>query len=82
MTVLEPGRRKQLETVSAPMNVTPTLTYTFEPAGDGTRFTRAMHFEPSGATRLMEPMLLRMMTKNNANYVRTLKKVLDRSEDS
>lgn len=77
VTALDPGRREQLETVSAPMNVKPTLTYTFEPAGEGTRFTRAMEFSPTGVTRLMETFLRRMMKKNNADYVRNLKKVLE-----
>ncbi len=77
VTALEPGRLEQLETVSAPMNIKPTLTYTFEAAGTGTKFTRAMDVRPTGITRLMEPLLRRMMTKNNAGYVRTLKQVLD-----
>lgn len=77
VTALEPGRLEQLETVAAPMNIKPTLTYTFEPAGTGTKFTRAMEVRPTGITRLMEPFLRRMMTKNNAGYVRTLKQVLD-----
>lgn len=77
VTAFDPGRREQLETVSAPMNIKPTLTYTFEPAGEGTRFTRAMEVRPTGMTRLMEPFLQRMMTKNNAGYIRSLKKVLE-----
>lgn len=77
VTALEPGRLEQLETVAAPMNIKPTLTYTFEPAGTGTKFTRAMEVRPTGIARLMEPFLRRMMTKNNAGYVRTLKQVLD-----
>ncbi len=42
ITALEPGRREELETISAPMNVKPTLTYLLEPEGDGTSFTRAI----------------------------------------
>ncbi len=79
VTALDPGRREQLETVAAPMNVKPTLTYTFEPEGEGTRFTRAMDVLPTGATRLMEPFLQRMMKKNNAGYVQNLKKALESS---
>lgn len=77
VTALEPGRREQLETVSAPMNVRPILTYTFESAGEDTRFTRAMEVRPTGLTRLMEPFLRRMMLKNNARYVQKLKHVLE-----
>lgn len=77
VTALEPGRLERLETVAAPMNIKPTLTYTFERAGTGTKFTRGMEVRPTGITRLMEPFLRRMMTKNNAGYVRNLKQVLD-----
>ncbi len=79
VTAFEPGRREQLETVSAPMNVKPTLTYTLEPEGEGTKFTRAMDVRPTGATRLMEPFLRRMMNKNNAGYVQALKEILESS---
>lgn len=77
VTELDPQRREQLETVAAPMNIKPLLTYTFEPEGDATRFTRAMEVRPEGATRAMEPFLRRMMRKNNASYVRRLKEVLE-----
>ncbi len=77
VTALEPGRREQLETVSAPMNVKPVLTYLFESAGEGTRFTRAMEFRPTGMMLLMQPFFRRMMGKNNAGYVQTLKRVLE-----
>lgn len=79
VTALESGRLEQLETVSAPMNIKPILTYTFEAAGSRTRFTRGMEVRPTGMTRLMQPFLRRMMAKNNAGYVRNLKKVLEPS---
>lgn len=77
VTELQPHRREQLETISAPMNIKPLLTYTFEPEGTGTRFTRAMEVRPTGPTLAMEPFLRRMMKKNNASYVRRLKEVLE-----
>ncbi len=79
VTACDPGRLEQLETVSAPMNVKPTLTYTFAAEGDGTRFTRAMEVHPTGATRSIEPFLRRMMKKNNARYVENLKTALEPS---
>ncbi len=82
VTALEPGRREQLETVTAPMNVKPTITYLFEESGPATRFTRAMEVRPEGRTRLMEPFLRRMMTKNNASYVSNLKAVLEAGDHS
>ncbi len=77
VTALDPGHREQLETISAPMNVKPTLTYTLDAEGEGTRFTRAMEVHPTGATRLIEPFLRRMMKNNNAGYVQNLKKALE-----
>lgn len=80
VTALDPGRTVRLDTIAAPMNVKPTLTYTVQAAGTGTRFTRAMDVRPTGATRLMEPVLRKMMAKNNASYVRKLKEVLETSQ--
>jgi len=82
VTALDPGRREQLETVSAPMNVKPTLTYTFEAEGEGTRFTRAMEVHLTGPTRSIESFLRRMMKKNNASYVQNLKQALEPSRGS
>lgn len=82
VAVLDPGHREQLETLSAPMNIKPTLTYTFEGEGDRTRFTRAMEVHPAGSTRAIEPFLRRMMKKNNATYVRNLKQALEPSRVS
>lgn len=48
VTALDPGRREQLETIAGPMDIKPTLTYTFEPVGETTRFTRAMDVRPAG----------------------------------
>lgn len=66
--------------IAGPMDIKPTLTYTFEPVGDTTRFTRAMDVRPAGKTRLMEPFLRRMMIKNNASYVQNLKQLLETPE--
>lgn len=77
VVALDPGRREQLETISAPMNINPTITYLLEPSGEGTSFTRAMEVRPTGFARLMQPLLRRMMVKNNAGYVRKLKDVLE-----
>lgn len=80
VTALNPGRREQLETIAGPMDIKPTLTYTFEPVGETTRFTRAMDVRPTGKTRGMEPFLRRMMTNNNASYVQNLKQLLETPE--
>jgi uncharacterized membrane protein len=39
----------------------PTGTYRFEAAGDATRVTFILHFEPKGLARLMDPMITRTM---------------------
>ena len=56
----------------------PTVTYTFEPAGDGTRFTRHVQIKMSGGMRLMEPLIKLMFARRNAGFVGNLKQVLER----
>jgi len=50
---------------------------TFEPADGGTRMRFRAHGTLSGPTRIIEPLLARMLRKQFAQHVATLKQVLE-----
>ncbi|HUH07728.1 MAG TPA: SRPBCC family protein [Egibacteraceae bacterium] len=60
----------------------PTLTYQFEPAAGGTRFTRRVQFELPGMMRLMEPLARASGRKRNAGFLSNLKRVLEQESAS
>jgi hypothetical protein len=74
VTRLEPERVEVLEARTALMGMAPTITYTFEQAGSGTRFTRGVVMDPKGIGKLMKPMMRSMVPKRNAVFVANLKK--------
>jgi uncharacterized protein YndB with AHSA1/START domain len=75
VTGWEPNRREVIEVTAKPFS--PTLTYLFEPAGGGTRFTRRVEIAPTGFFKFMQPMVRSMAGKRNGQFVRHLKDVLE-----
>jgi uncharacterized protein YndB with AHSA1/START domain len=55
----------------------PTITYTFEADGPGTKFTRTVDISPPGLMRLMAPLMKGMMQKQNAGFLANLKRALE-----
>ena len=55
----------------------PRITYTVEPAGEGTRFTRGVEMRPSGLKMLMTPMMAIMVPRHNKAFVQNLKRALE-----
>lgn len=55
----------------------PRITYSVEPVGEGTRFTRAVEMHPSGVKVLMTPMMAFMVPRRNKVFVQNLKRVLE-----
>ena len=55
----------------------PTISYTIEPAGGGTRFTRSVELHPSGLKMLMTPVMAFMVPRNNKEMVGNLKRELE-----
>ncbi|WPU10473.1 SRPBCC family protein [Pseudarthrobacter oxydans] len=55
----------------------PTISYTIEPAGEGTRFTRSVELHPSGLKMLMTPVMAFMVPRNNKAVVENLKRELE-----
>ena len=70
----EPGRVFALEVREG----TPVHAHlTFDPAGDGTRMRFRAHGRLTGPTRLIEPLVGRMLRKQFTEQVATLKAVLE-----
>ena len=72
----EPGRVFALEVREG----TPVHAHlTFDPAGDGTRMRFRAHGRLTGPTRLIEPLVGRMLRRQFTEQVATLKEVLEGS---
>ena len=74
--LFEPPRRARYRFHSAPMGMIPTLTYEFEQAGAGTRFTRRVDIRPTGFARFVGPLFSPMVAKSNRDALRNLKRRL------
>lgn len=55
----------------------PRITYTVEPAEEGTRFTREVEMRPGGLRILMTPMMAFMVPRRNKVFVQNLKRALE-----
>jgi uncharacterized membrane protein len=71
---LRPNELIAFQVIAGPAR--PGGTYRFEPAGSATRVTFALHFEPKGLARLMDPMITSTMRSEVATLT-TLKVYLE-----
>jgi uncharacterized protein YndB with AHSA1/START domain len=71
----EPNRKEVMRGEIGPMR--PTLTYLFEPADEGTRFTRRIQIKVSGVMKVMAPVMSIMTRKSNRDFLANLKRVLE-----
>ena len=72
---VEPGARVVYRADFAGLQ--PQITYTVEPVGDGTRFTRAVEMRLGGLKVLMTPMMALMVPRRNKVFVQNLKRALE-----
>ena len=72
---VEPGARIVYRADFAGLQ--PVITYRVEPAGSGSRFTRAVQMQPRGFAKLMTPMMKMMVPKRNHLFVQNLKRTLE-----
>lgn len=74
ITGFEPNRFIEVTGREGP--VLPVLTHTFQPDGEGTRYTRRVRFETRGLLRVMAPLMNRMINPNK-RWAENLKELLD-----
>jgi len=72
---VEPGSR--VVYVADFAGLQPRITYTVEPDGEGTRFTRGVEMRPAGLKILMTPMMAFMVPRHNKAFVQNLKRALE-----
>ena len=72
---LEPGARLAMRSVRSPFPM--AVTYTFEPASDGTRMSIRVEGEPGGLYRLAGPFLPGMVRRSVVGDLRRLKAILE-----
>lgn len=79
VTGFEPSRLVEFQAPSRmPMGLEPRITYLFESEDGGTRFTRRVEMEPTGAFRIMGPLMAAMSRRYNTRHLRDLKELLER----
>jgi len=75
VVTFEPNRTEGMRGDTGPMH--PTLTFLFEPADAGTKFTRHVQITVSGWMKIMSPMMGMMLPKQNKGFLENLKRVLE-----
>jgi uncharacterized protein YndB with AHSA1/START domain len=75
VVAFEPNQKQVMKGEVGPMH--PTLTYLFEPADGGTKFTRRIQIGISGFMRVMEPVMRLVSARRNRTFVENLKRVLE-----
>jgi uncharacterized protein YndB with AHSA1/START domain len=71
----EPDRTFALRLVEGQLPIHAHIT--FEPGADGTLMHFRVHGQPRGATRLMEPLLRRVLKKQFTGYCQNLERLLE-----
>lgn len=74
VTALEPDRFIEITAREGP--VLPVLTHTFQPDGNGTRYTRRVRFETRGLLRVLAPVMARVNNPNK-RWAENLKELLE-----
>jgi uncharacterized protein YndB with AHSA1/START domain len=74
---LEPDRAFGLRMIEGALLLHADIA--FAPSGDGTRMTFRAHGEPTGAMRIMQPLLRITLKRQFAGYCAKLKQVLEAS---
>jgi uncharacterized protein YndB with AHSA1/START domain len=74
ITVLQPNQRIEFQVIAGPAR--PTGTYTLEPAGNGTKVSFVLDFQPKGLAKLMDGIIAKTM-QSEVGTLSNLKSVLE-----
>jgi hypothetical protein len=77
---LEVGRKVEMRSIKAPFPM--TVTYAFEPDGDGTRMSIETGCDASGFYALAAPLLSIQVKRGVAGDLKRLKQILESAADS
>ena len=73
----EPPHLEVLQFDSGPFGLKPRITYRFEDLGASVRFTRQAEAETPGLTRLLAPLMQRLLASRSAVFVENLRRRLE-----
>ncbi len=68
---------EELEAENAVMGLKPTITFLFEAAPQGTKFTRKISMTSGSGSRVVDPLRLEQIEKSNGRFVENLKRLLE-----
>ncbi|MDQ2942450.1 MAG: hypothetical protein M3R21_02115, partial [Candidatus Dormibacteraeota bacterium] len=68
---------EELEAENAVMGLKPTITLLFEPAPQGTKFTRKIAMTFGSGSRVVNPLMVEQIEKSNGRFVENLKGLLE-----
>jgi uncharacterized protein YndB with AHSA1/START domain len=75
VTEIEPRKLFRYRSLAGPYPV--TMTWTFEPVAEGTRFRYASDANPGGVYKWLQPFLVRLLQRRLDSALRNLKGILE-----
>ncbi len=77
VVAFEPPHLEAIHFDSGPLGLKPRITYRFEDLGSSVRFTRQAEADTPGLTRLLAPLMQRLLTGRSAVFVENLRRRLE-----
>ena len=77
VVAFEPPHLEAIHFDSGPFGLKPRITYRFEDLGGSVRFTRQAEADTRGATRLIAPLMQRLLVRRSALFVENLRRQLE-----
>jgi uncharacterized protein YndB with AHSA1/START domain len=79
VVAFEPPHSETIQFESGPFGLKPRITYRFEDLGGSVRFTREAEADTPGLTRLIAPLMQRLLASRSALFVENLRQRLEES---
>jgi uncharacterized protein YndB with AHSA1/START domain len=77
VVAFEPPHLEAIHFESGPFGLKPRITYRFEDLGASVRFTRQAESDTPGLTRLIAPVMQRLLASRSALFVENLRRLLE-----